>query len=191
MSLKLSPSLGENFLCGPSAKDCKPQGAQPLQTGSLNISPDEDYVEDYTQKTLTLQFAYQTSIGVSDAVIHLIHISLSYFKYIVCCEGHVFRFFLCLQHNTAINAQGEAGKGGGWLPPICIDNWLVHHQHITVCEASQLYVRCVLRVWCALPFCSALSWTALWPHWAFSQFLYKVAQYFEMPSLSRYYFLRD
>ncbi|XP_077568118.1 uncharacterized protein LOC144193233 [Stigmatopora nigra] len=33
------PQLVENFLCGPSPKDCKPKGAKPLQAGSTNLSP--------------------------------------------------------------------------------------------------------------------------------------------------------
>ncbi|XP_077580297.1 ciliogenesis-associated TTC17-interacting protein isoform X1 [Stigmatopora nigra] len=44
-----SPHLVENFLCGPSSKDCKPQGPKPLQASSINLSPDQDIGENHPQ----------------------------------------------------------------------------------------------------------------------------------------------
>ncbi|KAI3374005.1 hypothetical protein L3Q82_022569, partial [Scortum barcoo] len=55
----------EDVLHRPSAKDTAPQGAQQLQASSF-VDP--------------LQFAYQPDIGVDDAVIYLLHTSLTHLE---------------------------------------------------------------------------------------------------------------
>ncbi|KAM9848914.1 neurocan core protein [Aulostomus maculatus] len=58
---------------------------QPLQTGSTNLSPDQDNVEDHPQPPLPpgecragpQQFAYHPGIGVGDATVYVVHRLLS------------------------------------------------------------------------------------------------------------------
>ncbi|KAI3351326.1 hypothetical protein L3Q82_005871 [Scortum barcoo] len=79
----------EDVLHRPSAKDTAPQGAQQLQAGSSDVSSDEDAGETGPLAHLCplvssfmdpLQFAYQPDIGVDDAVIYLLHTSLTHLE---------------------------------------------------------------------------------------------------------------
>ncbi|KAI3357165.1 hypothetical protein L3Q82_015622 [Scortum barcoo] len=89
----------EDVLHRPSAKDTAPQGAQQLQAGSSDVSSDERRWRDWSSAHLRplvssfmdpLQFAYQPDIGVDDAVIYLLHTSLTHLeKAWKHCEDHV------------------------------------------------------------------------------------------------------
>ncbi|KAI3365926.1 hypothetical protein L3Q82_009698 [Scortum barcoo] len=95
LSLKLGrvPQALEDVLHRPSAKDTAPQGAQQLQAGSSDVSSDEDAGETGPPRPSLphprplvssfmdpLQFAYQPDIGVDDAVIYLLHTSLTHLE---------------------------------------------------------------------------------------------------------------
>ncbi|KAI3352481.1 hypothetical protein L3Q82_005435 [Scortum barcoo] len=102
LSLKLEESATtlEDVLHRPSAKDTAPQGAQQLQAGSSDVSSDEDAGETGPRPSAPagellhgptgellvsssmdpLQFAYQPDIGVDDAVIYLLHTSLTHLE---------------------------------------------------------------------------------------------------------------
>ncbi|KAI3364871.1 hypothetical protein L3Q82_001054 [Scortum barcoo] len=73
-----------------NAKNTAPQGAQQLQAGSSSdVSSDEDAGETGPRPICVplvssfmdpLQFAYQPDIGVDDAVIYLLHTSLTHLE---------------------------------------------------------------------------------------------------------------
>ncbi|KAI3368496.1 hypothetical protein L3Q82_025509, partial [Scortum barcoo] len=79
----------EDVLHRPSAKDTAPQGAQQLQAGSSDRSHLMKTLERLVLAHLRplvssfmdpLQFAYQPDIGVDDAVIYLLHTSLTHLE---------------------------------------------------------------------------------------------------------------
>ncbi|KAI3355495.1 hypothetical protein L3Q82_018337 [Scortum barcoo] len=80
----------EDVLHRPSAKDTAPQGAQQLQAGSSDVSSDEDAGETGPRPSVSaqlvssfmdpLQFVYHPDIGVDDAVIYLLHFSLTHLE---------------------------------------------------------------------------------------------------------------
>ncbi|TWW54508.1 putative RNA-directed DNA polymerase from transposon BS [Takifugu flavidus] len=83
-----SATAVEDVLHRPSAEDTAPQGAQQLQAGGSDVSSDEDAGETHPRHLRPLvssfmdplQFAYQPSIGVDDAVIYLLHTSLTHLE---------------------------------------------------------------------------------------------------------------
>ncbi|KAI3357987.1 hypothetical protein L3Q82_003013 [Scortum barcoo] len=76
----------EDILHHPSAKDTAPQGAQQLQAGSSDISSDEDPGETGPGPSVPAgelfhgNAAVQPGIGVDDAVIYLLHTSLTHLE---------------------------------------------------------------------------------------------------------------
>ncbi|TWW56850.1 hypothetical protein D4764_08G0008370 [Takifugu flavidus] len=78
-----------------------------------------------------LQFAYGPGIGVDDAVIYLLHRSLSHL------EG---TGSTCLQHNPAIIAEREDGGSRSRLSPGCLDHRLPHQQYVRLrdCESDMV-----------------------------------------------------
>ncbi|KAI3353697.1 hypothetical protein L3Q82_004935 [Scortum barcoo] len=85
-----------------------------------------------------LQFAYQPDIGVDDAVIYLLHTSLTHLeKAGSTVRIMFFDFFQCIQHHPAQAAGGQAAASWGGPSPHFLDFGLPHTQ-TTVCEGAGL-----------------------------------------------------
>ena len=86
-----------------------------------------------------LQFAYQPGIGVDDAVIDLLHRSLSHLEK-PGSSVRVMFFDLCSAFNTIQSGllRNKLENTGG-SPPIKLDSGLPHHP-TTVCEDTGLCV---------------------------------------------------
>lgn len=80
------------------------------------------------------QFSYQPGIGVDDAIIFLLDISLE------TLWGYCFWFLQCFQHHAAYTSGGEAGIRGGGPQPYIQDPKLPH-QLPAICEDLGLCVR--------------------------------------------------
>ena len=128
LNLERMPTPWKTSCLVPVPKWLHPRELKPLPTCGLDLMKTLErmvlkHLRHLAAPTMDpLQFAYWAEIGLEDAVIYLMHRSLSHPENTGCAVSVTYFDFSRLQNCPAISGEGEAGGSGRGLSPDCMDH---------------------------------------------------------------------